>query len=142
MYYSHYNYLYNHSAAPVLSVAVVGFLVLVTLLILAVAYVINAFLLSFIFKKTGTPRWIAWVPFYNFWKFLELGNQQGFWAILAIIPFVNYASAVFMYIAAYHVGRKFGKDGTWVVLGIFLPTVWLAILAFDGSKWHDKKPVS
>lgn len=106
---------------------------------LVVTYVVYALLLGQIFHKAGQPRWIAWVPFYNNWKLLELGNQPGFWAVLAIIPFVNIASAVFMYIAMYYIGLKFGKSGTWVVLAIFLPIVWMAILALDSSKYNDKK---
>jgi hypothetical protein len=134
--YSNYDYSYGYSAAPVLTAATIGFIILVSFIIFAAIYVVNAFLLSFVFKKAGVPQWIAWVPFYNVWRFLELGGQQGFWAILAILPLASYVSAVFLYISAYHVGRKFGKDGAWVVLAIFLPTVWLAILAFDSSKWR------
>jgi hypothetical protein len=134
--YSNYDYSYGYSAAPVLTAATIGFIILVSFIIFAAIYVVNAFLLSFVFKKAGVPQWIAWVPFYNVWRFLELGGQQGFWAILAILPLASYVSAVFLYISAYQVGRKFGKDGAWVVLAIFLPTVWLAILAFDSSKWR------
>lgn len=136
--YSNYDYSYSYSAAPALSAAALGFIFLTVILIFVVIYVVHAFLLSRVFKKAGVEQWIAWVPFYNTWKFLELGNQQGFWAILAIVPLVNYVSAVFLYIAAYRIGLKFGKDGAWVVLAIFLPTVWMAILAFDSSKWHPK----
>jgi len=141
--YSNYYYSYNYPAATsALSAATIGFIIFVSFIIFAVIYVIHAFLLSRLFKKAGVEQWIAWVPFYNTWKFLELGNQQGFWAILTIVPLVNYVSAVFMYIAAYRIGLKFGKDGAWVVLAIFLPTVWLAILAFDSSKWNPKKSVA
>lgn len=105
-----------------------------------VTYAVNAFLLARVFKKAGLAQWIAWVPFYNMWKFLELGGQQGFWAVLSVVPIVSYASLVFVYIAAYKVGLSFAKEGWWVLLAIFVPTVWLAILAFDSSKWHGKKP--
>jgi hypothetical protein len=136
--YSTYDLTYTSTAAAA-SVGFIVAMVFLTFVILAAIYVVHAYLLSRVFKKAGVDQWIAWVPFYNSWKLLELGGQQGFWAVLAILPIVNYVSAVFMYIAMYHIGLKFGKDGAWVVLAIFLPTVWLAILAFDSSKWNSKK---
>ena len=113
-------------------------LLFIYFLFIAVTYAITALLLGQIFKKAGVPRWIAWVPFYNSWKLLELGGQQGFWAVLAIIPVVNIVSAVFTYIAMYHIGLKLGKPGAFVLFAIFLPIVWMIWLAVDGSKWGDK----
>jgi len=102
-----------------------------------IAYVVSAILIGRIFKKAGVPAWIAWVPFYNNYKLLEIGNQPGYWAIFAIIPIVNIASSVFMYIAMYHIGLKLGKSGTFVLWAIFLPIVWLVWLAFDKSIWNE-----
>lgn len=101
-----------------------------------ISYVISAFLLSRIFKKAGVKESIAWIPFYNVWKFLELGGQQGFWAVLYLIPIVNIVSMVFTYIAMYHVGLRLQKEGWFVIIGIFFPLVWLIWLGFDDSKWQ------
>jgi len=114
----------------------VGF-ILFSLFFVAIAYVVSAILLGRIFKKAGIPAWVAWVPVYNNYKMLEIGGQSGFWAILFLIPFVNFASAVFMYIAMYNIGLKFGKDGTFVLLAIFLPLVWMIWLAVDKSVWNN-----
>ncbi len=110
---------------------------LLQFLITIVAYAIYALLLSQIFKKAGVAQWVAWVPVYNVWKLLELGGQPGFWAILAFIPFVNIASAVFYYIALYNIGKKLGKSGAFVLWGIFVSIVWYIWLAVDKSKWGD-----
>lgn len=109
---------------------------LVGLFLSAISYVISAIFLGRIFIKAGIASWIAWVPFYNTWKILEIGGRQGFWAVLAIIPFVNYVSIVFVYMAMYNIGLKLGKSGSFVVLGIFLPLVWIIWLAVDSSKWN------
>lgn len=101
-------------------------------------YVVFSLCLMKIFKKAGVKPWIAWVPFYNNWKMLEIGGQQGFWAVLAILPIINIVSSVFMYIAMYHIGKKLNKDGTFVLLAIFLPIVWFIWLAVDKSEWNDK----
>ena len=134
-----YTYDYSNNVAAELAPAAITIIVLFAFLFVAVVYALNAFLLGRVFKKAGLAQWIAWVPFYNTWKLLELGGQPGFWAIFLVISPLNIVTAVFTYIAMYHIGLKFGKDGAWVVLGIFLPTVWLAILAFDNSKWQAKK---
>lgn len=105
---------------------------------LAIAYVINALLLGRIFKKAGVAQWIAWVPFYNQWKMLEIGGQQGFWAILQVIPIANIVSVVFEYIAMYHIGKKLGKPDAFVLWAIFIPIVWFIWLAVDDSKWGDE----
>ena len=131
-----YNYTYTTPAptadsAAVLAV-VMGFLFFF-LLFAVVSYAVTAWLLGRIFKKAGVEQWIAWVPIYNNWKLLEIGGQQGFWAVLAIIPFVNIVAAIFTYIAMYHIGKKLGKEDWFIVLAIFLPLVWLVWLAFDDS---------
>ena len=133
-------YQYGPTATDAaVAASVLATLMLVTLIFSIGAYVIMALGLMRIFKKAGVEGWIAWVPFYNNWKLLEIGGQQGFWAVLAIIPFVNIVSAIFIIIAMYHVGLKLGKSGVFVLLAIFLPLIWVLILGFDSSKWQDKE---
>lgn len=115
-----------------------GFLGLFMIFVLLLSYVVTSFLLGRIFKKAGVDQWIAWVPIYNSWKLLELGGQQGFWAVLALVPVVNIVSAIFMYIAMYNIGLKLQKEGWFVLLAIFVTPVWLIWLAFDSSTWNEK----
>jgi hypothetical protein len=117
--------------------AITGLFFFIYILIAIASYVITAIFLGKIFKKAGLASWPAWVPIYNFWKALEIGGQQGFWSILSVVPYVNIVSAVFMYISMYHIGLKLGKSGAFVVLGIFLPIVWVIWLAVDKSVWND-----
>ena len=132
----------NVDSDSLAGVAVAGIILLFLFIFAVIAYAVGAFLLGRIFKKADTPQWIAWVPIYNTWKTLELGNQQGFWAILAFIPFVNIVSAIFLYIAMYHIGKKLGKEDWFVLLAIFIPIVWLIWLGFDDSKWPKDKKLS
>lgn len=131
-----YTYTTTSSSSSVDPAAAAGAFVFF-LIFAAAAYVLTALFLGRIFKKAGVPAWVAWVPFYNSWKLLEIGGQQGFWAILAILPVVQIVSAIFMYIAMYNIGLKLGKPGAFVVLGIFLPIVWLIWLAVDNSTWNE-----
>ena len=122
------------------SVDPVGSLVLgiIFLIVALISYVITGVFLGYVFKKAGVASWIAWVPFYNSWKLLEIGGQPGFWAILTILPLINVASTVFILIAMYNIGLKFGKSGIFVFLAIYLPVVWLIWLAVDSSAWDNK----
>lgn len=116
--------------------------ILFSLLFVVLAYAAWAYCLGRIFKKAGVESWKAWVPVYNSWILLELGDQQGFWAVLAFVPLVNIASMVFMYIAHYNIGLKLGKEGAFVLLAIFLPIVWVIWLAFDSSVWKGAPKVA
>jgi len=99
-----------------------------------------ALLLSRIFKKAGIEGWKAWVPVYNSWTLLEMGDQPGFWAVMAFVPVLNIAAIVFMIIAMYNIGLKFGKEGAFVLLAIFVPIAWYIWLAVDSSKWKGSVP--
>lgn len=136
-YYSDpYYYDTGTSSAPTAAEAGMILSIMLFMLVLIVAsYVVYSLLLSRIFAKAGVPSWKAWVPAYNSWIMLELGDQKGYWAILAFVPVVNIVAAVFMYIAMYNIGLKLGKEGAFVLLAIFLPIVWLIWLAVDGSTW-------
>jgi len=106
-------------------------------------YALTAFFLMKVFEKMNIEGWKAWVPIYNQWVILEAGALPG-WISLAFliswIPFIgqlaSIAGFVFLAIAIYRIGIGFNKEGAWVVLWIFLPIVWLGIVAFDGSKWR------
>lgn len=137
-----YYYTTTYSSTDYDTAAVMAVALMVGLWVGLIAYVIGAIFLGMIFKKAGEPAWKAWVPIYNTWTLLQLGGQNGFWAVIALIPVVNIISAVFMYIAMYNIGKKLGKPDLFVLLAIFLPIVWMIWLAVDGSTWKGAKPQS
>lgn len=117
------------------------FLVMLPVVLFAalISYVINGVFLGMVFKKAGLAQWPAWVPFYNTWKFFEIGGQHGALSLLMLIPIAQFVGAVFYFIAAYHIGLKLGKTGVFVLLAIFFQIIWLIWLAVDGSKWDDTR---
>ena len=136
------DYYSSYESTPTDEAAAVGFAIFAFLFmftIIAATYVVTALLTMRIFKKAGVEGWKAWVPFYNHWTLLELGNQKGFWAVLIIVPIVNVVSTIFTYIAMYNIGLKLGKDGAFVLWAIFLPIVWYIWLAVDDSTWEKAK---
>src|SRR6201999_756513 len=97
-----------------------GFAILLSL----VFYVLMGFSFMKLFRKVGVEPWAAWVPVFNIWRILELGGQPGWWSVIAFVPYGSIVTAVFECIGTYRTGTAFGKDGSWVVLFIFLPFVW------------------
>ena len=137
--YDSYN-SYSSTGAEGAETAVAAFIIGLYLFFLALsvgAYILTALGLMKIFNKAGVPGWMAWVPFLNNWKLLEIGGQQGFWAVLSIIPVASIVSSVYTYIAMYHVGLKLGKEGVFLLWAIFIPPVWFLWLGFDKSTWND-----
>lgn len=136
--YDSYNVDMSNAAAN----AVFGGLMLFFVIALIVTYAIMAFLLSRIFKKAGVEGWKAWVPVYNTWITYELGGQKGWWALIMLVPVASIVAVVFLYIAMYEIGLKLGKEGYFVLWGIFLPIVWYVWLAFDQSTWKDAPAIA
>lgn len=140
--------VYSDSAsAQLASDELVMTIYIVTAVLSVIIYVFTAVFLGMIFKKANVPAWKAWVPVYNNWTFLELGGQKGWLALLSltiIIPFINFITvtvlAVFQIIAAYKIGKKFGKEDWFVAFYILLPFVWLVWLAVDKSAvWQENE---
>jgi hypothetical protein len=97
--------------------------------ILLISYVLTGITLSLFFGKVGVPRWVAWVPFFNYWRWLEVGGQPGWIALLSLIPYGGIVTTVFLAIGMHRTGVAFRKDSAWVVLGIFLPWLWCILLS-------------
>jgi Family of unknown function (DUF5684) len=126
----------SSNAAVFILILVAYFGVLITILL--VNYVLYGIALMLFFRKVGVLPWIAWVPYYRYWKWLEVGGQQGWISILGIIPYGGIVTAVFLYIGMWRTGKAFGKDSGMLVLGIFLPFVWLFVLAAQGEIYRPE----
>jgi hypothetical protein len=113
---------------------IIGFVLLIWIAI----YAVSGIAFMKLFRKVGVEPWAAWVPFFNNWRLLEVGGQEGWLAVLRIVPFGNYVSAVFLAIAGHKVGTAFRKEAGWTVLFIFLPYVWAWLLAIDPAPYEPQ----
>lgn len=111
-----------------LFIAIYAITIGIILLASVVYYVLMSVALMSFFRKVGVSPGIAWVPYYNYWKWLEVGGFPGWYALLALTGVGAYVTLVFLYIGMYRTGLAFGKSGSFVVLGIFLPFVWAFML--------------
>jgi hypothetical protein len=98
-----------------------------------VLYVIYVIPLYFVFKKAGSDMaWGAFIPIFNIYVLLKVVGRPGWWLILYIIPIV---SLIILIIVWYDLAKSFGHGGGYTVGLIFLPWIFLAILAWGSSQY-------
>lgn len=112
-------------------------LLFVFMLITLAFYVVYAVFLGKIFKKSGVSPYKAWIPIYNTWKTLEIGGQQGFWAILGLLPVINVVTAVLTYLAIHNINKKLGYEISMTILAILLPFIWVIVAGLSKNSWND-----
>lgn len=145
------DYTPNEEAAAAATIAFMAAFGFIFLIIFVITYVISSLLLSFVFKKAGEDMWKAWVPFYNTWILFEIGGYQG-WAglavslgasILSAVPFIGWivsiAALVVSIFVSLNIQKAFNKPPVFILLYIFVPVVWLAIIGFDSSQYDKTK---
>ena len=118
--------------------AIWGIVLAITLVYLLAYYIVMALALSKFFAKVGVEPWIAWVPFYSTWRWLEVGGHQGWYSLLRLVPYAGIVTSVFLWMGMYRTGIAFRKDGGFLVLGIFLPFVWAFILGSEQEQYHPE----
>ncbi len=88
-----------------------------------------------VFTKAGKPGWASIVPIYNSWVTFEIGGKPGWWALLGLIPFVNFIVIILVIMAYVEISKRFGKSPWFAVLLIFL--IGWFILAFGKAKYNN-----
>lgn len=95
------------------------------------------------FEKAGVEGWKAIIPVYNGWILFELSGKPGWWVLVGlggIIPilgiFASLAALVLWVIAALELGKAFGKDTVFSVLGLVLFSfAGFLMLGFGDAKY-------
>ena len=106
------------------SMAVFGVIALIGLAITVFAIVCN----WKIFEKAGRKGWEAIIPIYNMYVMTQIAGLQSWYIILLIIPFVNFVASVYL---IYKFVKSFGQGIGFCIGYIFLPVIFVAIMAFD-----------
>ena len=88
-----------------------------------------------IFTKAGKPGWAAIVPIYNLVVILDIAGKPLWWIILMLIPIVSLIVGIIIYVA---LANAFGKGVGFALGMIFLPFIFLPILAFGDATY--KRP--
>ena len=86
-----------------------------------------------IYKKAEKPGWGSLIPFYNYYLLCDIVYHK---KILFLLLFVPIVGEIFMIVLMYRLAMAFGK-GTGFGLGIlFLPFIFLPILAFGNAEYQ------
>lgn len=83
-----------------------------------------------IFTKAGKPGWASIIPIYNTIVIIEIVRKPVWWILLLLIPIVNIVYAIWL---TNLLSKSFGKSEGFTIGLIFLPIIFLPILAFDKS---------
>ena len=85
-----------------------------------------------VFVKAGRPGWAVLIPIYNTYVFLKIAGKPGWWLIWFFIPLLN---LIFGIIATVAFAQSFGKGAGFTVGLIFLPIIFIPILAFGEAQY-------
>lgn len=88
-----------------------------------------------IFQKAGRKAWEGLLPIYNLFIWLKLMNKPGWWALLFLIPGVNFLMVIILHVETV---KMFGHRGLLSgLLAIFIPWAYLPYLAFsEKESWQ------
>ena len=131
-YCSYYDY-YDYSDYDVISalVGLTGLAVIWVIALLLIALMIVD--MWILFKKAGKPGWAAVVPFYDQYTLYEITWGNGWRFLMLLIPIYNIVLAILTYI---RLAKAFGKDEGDAVGLVFLPQVFVPMLAFGSAAYH------
>ena len=99
-----------------------------------------------IFEKAGKPGWAALIPIYNTWVLFEITWGSGVYMLLifaSIIPLIGFiVSLVVSIMTMNKLAKLFGKDIIYTLGLIFLPVIFLPMLAFGKDNISNTSNVS
>ena len=90
-----------------------------------------------LFSKAGQPGWASIIPIYNTYVLLKIAGKPGWWLLLFFIPLVNLVIGI---MALHGVSTRFGKGAGFTVGLLFLPIIFLPILAFGSATYSPAPP--
>ena len=88
-----------------------------------------------LFEKAGEPGWQALIPIYNLAIIMKIGGKPGWWALLACIPYIGLIWSIW---GINMMVKSFGKSEGYTIGIIFLPYIFLPMLAFSNSTTYSK----
>ncbi len=87
-----------------------------------------------LYTKAKEPGWASLIPFYTSYTYYKISWGEG-WNFLYELVNLPFVPVVIQIITAIKIARSFGKSDGFAVGLIFLPTIFLYILAFGKSEY-------
>ena len=85
------------------------------------------------FQKAGVQGWKAFIPFYNTWVMIKLGNRARYIFFLQCMPVLGWFVTMSIYVEFVKTFGKFKFHEH--AMAALLPVVYFSYLGFNG---HDK----
>ena len=89
-----------------------------------------------IFEKAGEPGWGCIIPVYNCIIQLKIVHKPWWWLLLMLIPYIGIIWTIW---AVNLLCKSFGKTEAFTVGVLFLPFIFLPILAFSDATYQEEK---
>ena len=87
-----------------------------------------------VFRKAGKPGWAAIVPFYNLYVLFDITWGSGMRFLLLLIPIYNIILSIQTQV---RLARAFGKSGGFAAGLVFLPYIFIPLLAFGKETYQN-----
>lgn len=85
-----------------------------------------------IFTKAGQPGWASIIPFYNYYVLFEIAWGNGLLFLLLLIPAANFVVLIILWVK---LAQSFGHSAAFAIGLLFLPIIFLPMLAFGSSQY-------
>lgn len=126
------NYSYSYSTSDPAEVGVIFGLTMVLIVVMLAIFAVSIASMWRIYQKAGKQGWECIVPFYSYYVMYDFCLGNGW---LFLLQFVPCANIIAMFVLYYKLCTCFGK-GVGFYLGVlFLPIVFLPILAFGNAQY-------
>lgn len=86
-----------------------------------------------LYVKANEPGWAAIVPIYNLVILLKIVGKPIWWIVLFLVPLVSFVAVILVYVSF---ARSFGKGTGFAIGMLFLPFVFIPLLAFSDSTYQ------
>jgi len=85
-----------------------------------------------LFQKAGKPGWACLIPIYNIIVMLEIIDRPLWWIVLYFVPLANVIIGIMV---TFDLAKAFGKDIGYGFGLLFLPIIFMPILAFGDAEY-------
>ena len=113
------------------SAAAAGGAIFMILIYLAIIAIMLASLWK-IFVKMGDPGWMGIIPFLNVYRVFQRSRPND----ASVLTIVSIVCGFVSLVACWDLAKLFGKSGAYAVGLIFLPFIFMPMLAFGDSQYQ------
>ena len=89
-----------------------------------------------LFSKANQPGWAIFIPIYNILVLLKVAKMSWWNILLLLIPIVNIVITFMVYI---NIAKNYGKDAGFGVGMVFLPVIFIPVIAFGNAVYVDNR---